>query len=146
MELNELRPPVGSTKDRKRVGRGQGCHGKTAGRGHKGQRSRAGFSIKTGFEGGQMPLNRRVPKRGFVNIFARKPAAVNLLTLERFSKVSEFTPEVFVELGIVKKANNGIKLLGKGEISRAVTVKVHKISKSAQEKIEKAGGKIEVIS
>jgi large subunit ribosomal protein L15 len=146
MELNELRPPVGSTKNRKRVGRGQGCHGKTSGRGHKGQRSRAGFSAKIGFEGGQMPLNRRVPKRGFVNIFARKPAEVNLLTVERFPKVSEFTPEVFVELGIVKKAGNGIKLLGKGEITRAVTVKVHKISKSAQEKIEKAGGKVEVIS
>ncbi len=146
MELNSLKPPEGSTKNRKRVGRGQGCHGKTSGRGHKGQKSRAGYSQRRGFEGGQMPLLRRVPKRGFTNIFAKKPAEVNIEQIERLEGVSEITPEILVEKGVLKKTPYGIKVLGKGEITRAVKVKAHKFSKGAQEKIEKAGGTIEVIS
>lgn len=146
MELNNLKPPAGSIKNRKRVGRGQGCHGKTSGRGHKGQKSRSGYSARRGFEGGQMPLYRRVPKRGFTNIFARKPAEVNLVTLDRYKDINEFTPEIMVERGIVKKAPYGVKILGNGEITRPIKVKAQKVSKGAREKIEKAGGTIEVIS
>jgi large subunit ribosomal protein L15 len=146
MELYELKPPQGAVKNRKRVGRGQGCHGKTSGRGHNGQRSRAGFSLPRGFEGGQMPLYRRVPKRGFTNIFARKPAEVSLITLSKHADIKEFSPEIMLELGIIKKIPYGIKILGNGEINKAIKVKAHKFSKSAKEKIEKAGGTVEVIN
>jgi large subunit ribosomal protein L15 len=146
MELHSLKPPSGAVKKRKRVGRGQGCHGKTSGRGHKGQKSRSGYSRKIGFEGGQMPLHRRVPKRGFTNIFAKKPAAINLMQLAQYKDIDEFTPEVMIERKIVKKAEHGIKILAKGEIDRPIKVKVHQISDAAKTKIEKAGGTVEVIS
>jgi len=146
MELYNLKPPKGSKKNRKRIGRGHGSYGKTAGRGHKGQKSRSGYKSRLGFEGGQMPLYRRVPKRGFTNVFASKPTEVNLAKLVNRKDVKEFNPEVMLEKKIVKNAPNGIKVIGNCKVDRAITVKVHKISKGAKEQIEKAGGKVEVIS
>jgi len=146
MKINELKPNEGSTKTRKRVGRGPGSGlGKTAGRGHKGQKSRAGYSRRYGFEGGQMPLVRRVPKRGFKNPFAKEYVPVNLTMLAGFENQDVIGVEDLLKKGVVKNLKDGVKILGNGEIERAVTVKAHKFSKTAREKIEKAGGKCEVI-
>lgn len=146
MKMNELKPNEGATKTRKRVGRGPGSGlGKTAGRGHKGQKSRSGYSRRYGFEGGQMPLVRRVPKRGFKNPFAKEFVPVNLTMLAIFENQDVIGVEDLLKKGVVKDLKDGVKILGNGDIERAVTVKAHKFSKSAREKIEKAGGKCEVI-
>ncbi len=145
MKLSDLAPAPGSRKKRKRVGRGPGSgHGKTSCKGHKGQKARSGGGTKPGFEGGQMPLQRRLPKRGFTNIFQKEYAIVNLSTLEKLSE-STITPEYLLEEGVIKKDLDGIKILGNGEITRAITIKAHAFSASAREKIEKAKGKAEVI-
>jgi large subunit ribosomal protein L15 len=145
MKLSELVPAPGSRKKRKRVGRGPGSgHGKTSCKGHKGQKSRSGGGTKPGFEGGQMPLQRRLPKRGFTNIFAKQYAVVNISTLERIS-ASDITPEVLKNEGIIRNIRDGVKILGNGEITRAVTVKAHAFSASAKEKITSAKGSAEVI-
>jgi large subunit ribosomal protein L15 len=139
MKLSDLSPAEGSKKKRKRVGRGQGSgNGKTAGRGHKGQKSRSGYSQRVGFEGGQMPLIRRVPKRGFTNIFRTEFSVVNLARLAKL-EVTELNPESMVELGLVKKGLP-VKVLGTGEIGRAMQIVAHKFSTSARAKIEAAGG------
>ncbi|MFY9213874.1 MAG: 50S ribosomal protein L15 [Tissierellaceae bacterium] len=149
MKLNDLRPNAGGgSKPRKRVGRGIGSGlGKTAGRGHDGQNARSGGGVRPGFEGGQMPLFRRLPKRGFTNIFAKEFAIVNIEDLNVFADDTVVTPELLIEEGLVKKGKviDGIKVLGNGEITKKLTVKSHKFSKSAVEKIEAAGGKTEVI-
>jgi large subunit ribosomal protein L15 len=145
MNLSSLRPPSGSTKKRKRVGRGPGSgHGKTSGRGEKGQKSRTGYSRRPGFEGGQMPLVRRVPKRGFTNIFRKEFALVNLERLNALEG-SEFTPATLKERGVVSNLRDGLKILADGDITRAISVSAHKISKAAQQKIEAAGGKVTLI-
>ena len=145
MNLSDLRPPVGATKKRKRVGRGPGSgNGVTAGRGEKGQKSRSGYSRKRGFEGGQMPLIRRVPKRGFHNPFRVEYETVNVSRLAELEG-DEFTPESLLASNVVRKRTAPVKILGDGEISRKVTVSAHKFSKSAKEKIEAAGGKAIVI-
>lgn len=145
MNLSSLRPPAGSTKKRKRVGRGPGSgHGKTSGRGEKGQKSRTGYSRRPGFEGGQMPLVRRVPKRGFTNIFRKEFALVNLERLNGLEG-NEFTPATLVESGVVSNLRDGLKVLAEGEITRAINVSTHKISKAAQQKIEAAGGQVTLI-
>lgn len=143
MKLHELSPAEGSRKNRRRVGRGPGSgKGKTAGRGHKGQRSRSGFSRRPGFEGGQMPLIRRVPKRGFNNLFRTEYAIVNV---ERLAELDgEVTPEVLAERGWIA-AGEPLKVLGGGELDKALTVKAHKFSRAAREKIERAGGSCEVL-
>jgi large subunit ribosomal protein L15 len=147
MSLNNLRPPKGAKHPRKRVGRGPGSgHGKTASRGTKGAKSRSGFRFKRGFEGGQMPLHRRVPKRGFHNPFRIEYAVVNLDTLnEVFEAGSAVTPELLRERGLVRTATAPIKVLGRGEVSKALTVRAHKFSGSAAQKIAAAGGATEVI-
>ncbi len=146
MKLHELSPAPGSNKDSYRKGRGAGSgNGKTAGKGHKGQNARSGGGVRPGFEGGQMPLARRLPKRGFNNIFAVKYAAVNVSELNKFEDGAVVDAEALKEAGIVKKAMDGIKILGNGEISKKLTVKAAKFSTSAKEKIEQAGGKAEVI-
>jgi large subunit ribosomal protein L15 len=147
MSLNNLRPPKGASHPRKRVGRGPGSgHGKTASRGSKGAKSRSGFRFKRGFEGGQMPLHRRVPKRGFHNLFRTEYAVVNLDTLgEVFDAGSEVTPDVLRERGLVRHATAPVKVLGRGELSKKLTVRAHKFSGSAAEKIAAAGGVAEVI-
>ena len=146
MKLFELKPGEGSTKDTKRKGRGHGSgNGKTAGRGHKGQKARSGGGVRIGFEGGQMPLYRRLPKRGFTNIFAKKYVSVNVEVLDKFNDGDEVTAEALLEKGIISKTLDGVKILGRGEVTKKVTVKVAKISESAKEKIEKAGGKAEVM-
>ena len=147
MALNNLRPPKGAKHPRKRVGRGPGSgHGKTASRGHKGAKSRSGFRFKRGFEGGQMPLHRRVPKRGFTNIFRVEYAVVNLDTLgEVFDAGSEVTPEVLRERGLVRETGIPVKVLGRGDLSKKLTVRAHKFSGSAAQKIAAAGGSAEVI-
>jgi large subunit ribosomal protein L15 len=146
MKLDDLRPASGSTKKRKRVGRGDGSgHGKTACRGHKGQRARAGGGTRPGFEGGQMPLQRRLPKRGFHNPFKVEVAIVNLDQLERFSPDSEVNPESLSKEGLVHGKNCRIKILGDGALSKSLTVKAHRFSAKAKEKIEAAGGKAELI-
>ncbi len=146
MKLHELKPVEGSRKSPKRVGRGPGSGlGKTSGRGQKGQKSRSGGGVRPGFEGGQMPLSRRLPKRGFTNIFAKVYAEVNLSKLEAFDNDTVVTPELLVEKGIIKKVNDGVKILGNGNLTKKLTVKATKFSKSAQEKIEAVGGKVEVI-
>ena len=143
MKLHELSPAKGSKKAKKRIGRGPGSGlGKTAGRGHKGQKSRTGFSRRLGFEGGQMPLIRRVPKRGFTNIFRREYAVVNLDRLATLD--GDVTPESLAEAGLVRSGMQ-VKVLGGGEIDKALKVSAHKFSKSAREKIEGAGGTCEVI-
>ena len=142
MKLHELKPAAGSTHSKKRVGRGPGSgQGKTAGRGHKGQRSRSGYSQRLGFEGGQMPLVRRVPKRGFTNIFRTEVAVVNVGRLAEM-EAEEISPELLLEKGIVRRGMP-VKVLGEGEIKKAITVKAHRFSKSAREKIEAAGGRCE---
>jgi large subunit ribosomal protein L15 len=147
MSLNNLRPPKGASHPRKRVGRGPGSgHGKTASRGSKGAKSRSGFRFKRGFEGGQMPLHRRVPKRGFHNVFRVEYAVVNLDTLgEVFDAGTEITPDLLRERGIVRKSGLKIKVLGRGELSKKLTVRAHKFSESATKKIGAAGGAAEVI-
>jgi large subunit ribosomal protein L15 len=147
MSLNKLRPPRGMKHPKKRVGRGMGSgHGKTAARGTKGAKSRSGFRTKRGFEGGQMPLHRRVPKRGFTNPFRVEYAVVNLDTLgEVFEAGSAVTPDVLRERGLVRVANAPIKILGRGELGKALTVRAHKFSGSASQKIVAAGGAAEVI-
>ena len=147
MELNELKYTKGSTRNNKRVGRGTSSgHGKTSGRGQKGQNARSGGGVRIGFEGGQNPLVFRVAKRGFSNYnFETKYATINLSDLERFSDGAEVTPELLKEMGLVKKQLDGIKVLGNGKLTKKLTVKAHKFSKSAKEAIEKVGGKVEVI-
>jgi large subunit ribosomal protein L15 len=145
MNLSGLRPPAGQKKARKRIGRGMGSgHGKTATRGSKGQRAGTGFGQKRGFEGGQMPLHRRLPKRGFTNIFKKQYAIVNLGKLEKLEGDS-FNADRLFELGVVKKLGDGLKILGTGELTRKITVEAHQFSKSAVEKIQKAGGAAKVI-
>ena len=146
MNLHELRPAEGSTSARKRVGRGSGSGiGKTAGYGHKGQKARSG-SKKNGFEGGQMPLQRRIPKRGFVNIFAKEIATVNVAAInDKFEDGATVTIEALVESGLVKKTLDGVKVLGQGELTKKLTVQANAFSASAKAKIEAAGGKAEVI-
>ena len=147
LSLNNLHPAKGSTHKKKRVGRGPGSGlGKTAGRGEKGQKSRSGYSSKIGFEGGQMPLHRRLPKRGFTNIFKKHWIEVSLEALEKhFSADDEVTPEVLHDRGIVKKAKHDIVVLGNGEVSKSLKVSAHRFTKSAREKIEKAGGAVTII-
>ncbi|HET9794814.1 MAG TPA: 50S ribosomal protein L15 [Thermoanaerobaculia bacterium] len=143
--VHHLGPASGSTHARKRVGRGPGSgHGKTAGRGHKGQKSRSGYRHMRGFEGGQMPLHRRLPKRGFTNVFRKEYDPVNLSLLAGFEAGQEITPEALHARGFTGK-NAKVKILGDGEVSRALTVRAHKFSASAREKIEKAGGRCEII-
>jgi large subunit ribosomal protein L15 len=145
MNLSSLHPPAGQTKERKRVGRGMGSgHGKTSTRGHKGQHAGTGFGQKRGFEGGQMPLHRRLPKRGFTNIFKKEFAIVNLVQLEKLEG-DTFTVESLKKLGVVKKLGDGLKVLGNGILTRKITVEAHHFSKSAVEKIQKAGGTATVI-
>jgi len=146
MRIEDLSPKKGARKDRKRVGRGAGSgHGQTACRGEKGQLSRAGGGKGPGFEGGQMPLVRRIPKRGFTNIFRKEYAYINLRDIARIDEGDVIGPESLFDLGMVKKLGAGIKVLGHGEIKRAITIQAHKFSKSAVLKIEAAGGKAEVI-
>lgn len=145
MKLNELLPPEGSRGTRKRVGRGVGSgQGKTAGRGTKGHNSRSGGGVRPGFEGGQMPLHRRLPKRGFTNIFKKKIAVINIRDLERFESGSIVDEAALIRAGLVKGRRDGIKLLGQGEIKIPLTIKVNGVSKNAREKIIAAGGTIEV--
>jgi len=146
VRLHELRPAEGAKFKRTRVGRGIGSGlGKTAGRGTKGQKARSGGGVRPGFEGGQMPLYRRIPKRGFTNIFKKEVAIVNVRDLVRFPAGTVVTPDLLKEEGLVKGKKVLVKLLGKGEIDRPLTVKVHQVSKGAAEKIAAAGGKVEVI-
>jgi large subunit ribosomal protein L15 len=146
MKLHELKPAVGSKKAPKRVGRGTGSGlGRNAGKGEKGQNARSGGGVRPGFEGGQMPLYRRLPKRGFTNIFAKEITAINVERLNIFEDGTEVTPELLVQTGVISKINDGVKILGNGEITKKITVKAHKFSKTASEKIEAAGGKAEVI-
>jgi large subunit ribosomal protein L15 len=145
MKLHELSPAVGSTKEAKRIGRGHGSgNGKTAGKGHKGQKARSGRGMQIGFEGGQMPLQRRVPKRGFNNIFATRYAIINVSDLNAFDNNAVVDTEALKAKGLVKKAEYGVKVLGNGELEKAVTVKAAAFSESAKAKIEAAGGKAEV--
>ncbi|MFD0051580.1 50S ribosomal protein L15 [Actinomycetes bacterium NPDC127524] len=146
MKLHELKAAEGSRKERKRKGRGIGSgNGKTAGKGHKGQNARSGGGVRLGFEGGQTPLFRRLPKRGFTNINRKDYAIVNLDVLNRFEEGTEVTPALLIETGIVSKEKAGIKILAKGNVEKKLTVKAHKFSSAAKEAIEAAGGQTEVI-
>ena len=146
MRLEELKPAKGATKKSKRVGRGFGSgHGKTSTKGHKGQKARSGGVKPAGFEGGQMPLQRRIPKRGFTNIFRREYAVVNLSDLATMTGSDPITPDVLKQKGLIKDMKAGVKVLGMGELKAKLTVHAHKFSKSALEKIQAAGGKAEVI-
>jgi large subunit ribosomal protein L15 len=146
MQIHELTPAPDSNKASKRIGRGHGSgQGKTAGKGHKGQKARSGGGVRIGFEGGQMPLARRIPKRGFNNIFAVQYATVNVSDLNKFTEGTVVDTELLVASGLIKKVYDGVKILGDGELNTALTVKAAKFTKSAAEKIEKAGGKAEVI-
>ena len=147
MKLNSIYAPYGATKTRKRVGRGPGSGlGKTSGKGHKGQNARSGGGVRQGFEGGQLPLFRRLPKRGFSNaMFKTRYAVINLSDLNKFEDGAVVTPELLKEMGILKKQLAGVKVLGNGELTKKLTVKASKFSKSAIEKIEAIGGKAEVI-
>ena len=146
MKLHELKPAAGSRKAPKRIGRGTGSGlGRNAGKGEKGQKARSGGGVRPGFEGGQMPLYRRLPKRGFTNIFAKEYAEINVERLNIFEDGTEVTPELLLQKGIVKKAKDGVKVLGNGELQKNLTVKAAKFTKAAAEKIEAAGGKVEVI-
>jgi large subunit ribosomal protein L15 len=145
MNLSDIRPPKGQTHAKKRVGRGMGSgHGKTSARGHKGQHAGTGFSQKRGFEGGQMPLHRRLPKRGFTNIFKKQFAIVNLGRLEKLEG-DTFNADTLIAAGLINKVKDGVKVLGTGTLTRKITVEAHQFSKSAVEKIEKAGGRALVI-
>ncbi len=146
MKLNELSPVPGSTHSKFRKGRGNGSgNGKTAGRGQKGQKSRSGGGVRVGFEGGQMPLARRIPKRGFNNIFAQPLTAVNVSVLNRFEDGETITAEKLLETGVLSKCEFGLKILGNGEITKKLTVQANAFSETAKEKIEAAGGKAEVV-
>ncbi len=146
MELHNLTPRSGSTKDRKRVGRGPGSgNGKTAGKGHKGQLSRSGHKLRRNFEGGQMPLIRRIPKRGFTNIFRKEYVIVNLRQLTSFPEGAEVTPEVLLAEGVISKIGDGVKILGQGKLEKMLVVKAHKFSKTALAAIQSVGGRCEVI-
>jgi large subunit ribosomal protein L15 len=146
MKLNELSPPNGSKTSRKRVGRGSGSGcGKTSGRGHKGQNARSGGGVRPGYEGGQMPIQRRLPKIGFTNIFKKRFAVVNIRDLSKFESGSVVDEAALVRSGIVKGRRDGVKLLSQGNIAFPLTLKVNGVSKIAKEKIEKSGGKVEVI-
>ncbi len=146
MKLFELSPADGSVKDVKRIGRGHGSgNGKTAGKGHKGQNARSGGGVRPGFEGGQMPMTRRIPKRGFNNIFATKYSTVNVSDLDKFVDGTVVNAELLAASGLVKNTANGVKILGNGELTKNLTVKASAFSASAKEKIEKAGGKAEVM-
>jgi large subunit ribosomal protein L15 len=146
MKLHEIKPARGSTKRRKVVGRGRGSgHGTTAGRGGKGQTARTGSSIPAWFEGGQMPLIRRLPKRGFTNIFKKNYAIINIEILDRFESGQEVTPALLVSQGLIRSRNDGVKVLGTGALTKTLTVHAHKFSQSAAAKIEAAGGKVQVI-
>lgn len=146
MKLHELKPAPGARKKPTRKGQGIGSGlGKTAGRGHKGQNARSGGGVRPCFEGGQMPLQRRLPKRGFTNIFRKEIIAINVDDLNRFENGTVVTPEALQEAGVIKKIADGVKILGNGELERSLTVKAHAFSKSAAEKIAAAGGTVEVI-
>ena len=146
MELKDLRPAEGATKARKRVGRGPASGtGKTAGRGLNGQKSRSGGGVRRGFEGGQMPLYRRLPKRGFKNVLAKEYAEINVEQLNRFDDNAVVDPAALVEAGVLKNVLDGVRVLGNGELSKALTVRAQGFTKTAQQKIEAAGGKVEVI-
>ncbi|MBQ3089332.1 MAG: 50S ribosomal protein L15 [Oscillospiraceae bacterium] len=146
MNIHDLAPAVGSTHVAKRKGRGHGSgNGKTGGRGHKGQKARSGGGVRIGFEGGQMPLARRLPKRGFNNIFAKPLDAINVSDLEKFEDGAVVTVKDIVDAGLVSKCKYGVKILGNGELTKKLTVQVNAFSASAKEKIEAAGGKAEVI-
>lgn len=146
MQLNTIKPAIGSTKNRKRIGRGVGSgHGKTATKGHKGQKARSGGSVKPGFEGGQMPMHRRLPKRGFTPLAKKDFALVNLCQLEIFEAGSVVDAEALLKSGLISAIRDGIKVLATGELTRALTIKAHKFSASAREKITAAGGTIEEI-
>jgi large subunit ribosomal protein L15 len=146
MKLHELKPAEGSRSNRKRKGRGIGSgNGKTAGKGHKGQNARSGGGVRPGFEGGQNPLFRRLPKRGFTNINRKEYAIVNLDTLNRFEEGTEVTPALLIETGFVSSEKAGIKILGNGSLDKKLSVKAHKFSASAKEAIENAGGQTEVV-
>lgn len=146
MKLHELSPAPGSVRDVKRIGRGHGSgQGKTAGKGHKGQKARAGRGFRPGFEGGQMPLQRRIPKRGFNNIFAAPYTAINVASLNKFEDGAVVDAQALLDAGIVSKADNGVKILGNGKLEKKLTVKVAAYSESAKAKIEAAGGQAEVI-
>ncbi|MCQ2474856.1 MAG: 50S ribosomal protein L15 [Clostridia bacterium] len=147
MKLHDLSPAAGASKERKRIGRGPASgQGKTAGKGHKGQKARAGRGMRAGFEGGQMPLQRRIPKRGFNNIFATEMAIVNVATLDKyFEDGAVVTVDALIETGILKKTLDGVKILGQGEMTKKLTVQANAFSETAKSKIEAAGGKAEVI-
>ncbi len=146
MKLHELKPAPGSRRSPKRVGRGPGSGtGKTAGRGHKGQKSRSGYSQKRGFEGGQMPLHRRLPKRGFTNIFRTSYRIVNVARLNDFEAGSVVTPDELLKAGMLKKGTDGVKVLGNGDLGVALTVRAHRFTQTAVKKIEAAGGKAETL-
>ena len=146
MKLFELKPSEGTNRDSKRKGRGHGSgNGKTAGRGHKGQNARSGGGVRIGFEGGQMPIYRRLPKRGFNNIFAKHYAEINVSDLNKFEDGAVVDAQALVEAGVIKKVLDGVKVLGNGSVDKKVTVKASKFTVSAKEKIEAAGGKVEVM-
>lgn len=146
MKLDELKPAVGSRSTRKRIGRGVGSGlGKTSGKGHKGQNARSGGGVRPGFEGGQMPLFRRIPKRGFKNINSKEYTEVTLAMLEKLDNGTEVTVDSLIEAGIIKKANDGIVVLGNGDLTKKLTVKAARVTKSAEAKILAAGGKVEVV-
>ena len=146
MKLNQLTATPGATKERKRIGRGYGAGtGKTAGKGHKGQKARAGHGQRPGFEGGQMPMQRRLPKRGFNNIFAKEIVSINVGSLNKFEDGASVDAAALVEAGIIKKTCDGVKILSNGELKKKLTVKANAFSQAANEKIEAAGGKAEVI-
>ena len=145
MKLHELQPAIGSTTAPKRLGRGVGSQlGKTSGKGHKGAKARSGGGKRPGFEGGQMPLTRRIPKRGFTNIFAKEYATVNVSALNVFEDGATVTTEALIEAGLIKKVLDGVKVLGGGELTKKLTVSVDKVTESAKQKIEAIGGKVEV--
>src|SRR2546421_8106655 len=147
LSLNNLHPAKGSTHKKKRIGRGPGSGtGKTAGKGHKGQKSRSGYSRKIGFEGGQMPLQRRLPKRGFTNIFKKDWIEISLAKIEENFKAGDIvTPEILHERGLIKKAKHDLVVLGTGEVSKSLSISAHRFTKSAKDKIEKGGGTATVI-
>ncbi len=146
MKLYELSPAEGSKREPKRKGRGHATgNGKTAGKGHKGQNARSGGGVRPGFEGGQMPLYRRLPKRGFTNIFAKEYVSINVEELNRFDANTEVTAEVLKEAGVISKICDGVVIMGRGEVEKALTVKAVRFTKTAEEKITKAGGKAQVI-
>jgi large subunit ribosomal protein L15 len=146
MRIHDLSPLERSRKKRKRVGRGVGSgHGRTSCRGHKGQKARSGGTIVPGFEGGQMPLQRRLPKRGFTNVFRKEVAVVNVKDLNRFGASAVVDLKALQSAGLIRKAEAGVKVLGKGDLAQALTVKVNRVSKTAKEKIESAGGKVELL-